>query len=444
MKNSPLFNVVWWLVIAALLALFILPASGPMLGSMAFWLMMVFGFFVLLGLMGSTSDETSKDDAAPASDEAVFTDPFLDGVVREVLTVNGKKVRDGVVQYEGRLIQESDKAYARLNASLGAFNRKIILQDAGGGETRVLVFPAGLVATATPTRTRPILNLALFVLTLGTTTWAGALHQGVNLLQEPGRFAVGLPYSLALLLILGAHELGHYFAARHHGMNVSLPYFIPVPFGLGTFGAFIRLRALAPDRKSLFDMAVAGPLAGFVFAVPALIIGMGLSQIVPMSTATGLFGSRLDIGSSLLLTLLAKLSIGGAMTEGHTLLLHPLAYAGWLGLLVTALNLLPIGQLDGGHIAHAVFGPVGAHRVSILASGALLALALFVWPGLLFFAVLVLLFAGTRDAPSADDATALNPGRKWLGYATFVILLLILLPVPHKLFPAFGIHCPYL
>ena len=189
---------------------------------------------------------------------------------------------------------------------------------------------------------------------------------------------------------------------------------------------------------------MAGPLAGLVFAVPALIIGLGLSDVVPMSDASGIFGNSLDLGSSLLLMVLAKLSITGALTEGHTLLLHPLAYAGWLGLLVTAFNLLPIGQLDGGHMAHAIFGPVGAHRLSILASGALLLLAIFVWPGLLFFAVLVILFAGTRDVPSADDVTSLSVGRKWLGYATFAILLLILLPVPHKLFAGIGIPCPYL
>ncbi len=447
MKNQSAAASLWWLAILLLLALFFLPTTGAMLGPLAFWLILIIGFFILLGLTRRPGG--AEEAKPPLLDEAGFNDPVLDAAVREVLAVNGKKARQGVLEFEGQLRQEPGAAYARLNASLAGLDRKIILQDAGAGETRVLLLPPGVMTTA-PMRSRPLLNLALFILTLGTTTWAGAALEGINLLSDPGGFIHGLPYSLALLVILGAHELGHFFAARHHRMNVSLPYFIPVPLGLGTFGAFIRMRELAPDRKSLFDMAVAGPLAGLAFAVPALLIGLRLSQVAPLSAAAppggiaGLFGSNLDIGSSLMLTLLAKLSLGGTLAAGHTIHLHPLAYAGWLGLLVTALNLLPIGQLDGGHIAHAAFGPAGAHRLSILASGALLLLALFVWPGLLFFAVLVLFFAGTHDAPSANDASPLNPARKWLGYFNFAILLLILLPVPHNLFPHLGIHCPYL
>jgi membrane-associated protease RseP (regulator of RpoE activity) len=154
----------------------------------------------------------------------------------------------------------------------------------------------------------------------------------------------------------GAHELGHYFAARKHGIQVTPPYFIPAPFALGTFGAFISMKGLAGDRRALFDVAVAGPLAGLVFAIPALLIGLQYSKVVADNAPPGLLHTGVDIGSSFLMAILSKLALGSAAAEGHRLILHPLAFAGWLGLLVTAPNLLPIGQLDGGHIAHALFG----------------------------------------------------------------------------------------
>src|SRR5262249_17528266 len=187
------------------------------------------------------------------------------------------------------------------------------------------------------------------------------------------KFMAGLPYSVTLLLILGAHELGHYFAARAHHMRVTLPYFIPVPFGLGTFGAFIQLKSPAENRRALFDVGVAGPLAGLVFAIPALGIGLQHSRVLaPGELADHLHGG-MGVGSSLLMALTAKLALGDALAEGHRLLLHPLAFAGWLGLLVTALNLLPIGQLDGGHMADAMFGRV---RSAAIGTAAMLALLL--------------------------------------------------------------------
>ncbi len=448
MKNRAALVIVWWLTLLLLLAMFVLPAMGFVLEPIAFGLMLLIGFFVLLEL---TRRAPVRAEASPATDadEAAFADPNLEGVVREVLAITGKHAHHGVLEFDGRLTRDPAGALAHLEAALAPSGRKAILQNSGADKMRILLLPSEGLTAASSKRSHPLLNLVLFLLTLGTTTWAGAALEGYNVPRNPSSLAHGLPFSLALLVILGAHELGHYFAARHHRINVSLPYFIPVPFGLGTFGAFIRMRALAPDRKSLFDMAVAGPLAGLVFAVPALLIGLRLSHVVPggMTSAGGLagiFGRSLDVGSSLLLTLLAKVSLGNALEAGYTIHLNALAYAGWLGLLVTALNLLPIGQLDGGHIAHAIFGPAGAHRMSILAAAALLLLSLFVWPGLLFFAVLVLFFAGTHDAPSADDATPLTPGRKWVGYLNFGILLLILLPVPHNLFSHLGINCPYL
>ena len=288
-------------------------------------------------------------------------------------------------------------------------------------------------------------NWLLFALTVLTTTLAGAAHQGVDLLREPARFTIGLPYALGLLLILGFHEFGHYFMARRHGIRVTLPYFIPVPFALGTFGAFIKMRSAAQDRRALFDVAVAGPIAGLLVAIPALLLGLRSSAIIPAADAIGAGAMHhgASVGSSVLLAFLAKLSFGPALLEGHILQLSPLAFAGWLGLFITALNLLPIGQLDGGHIAHAMFGQRAGATIGSVAMWTLLLLGLFVWPGLLTWAIIVFFIAG-RGAPPLNDVTPLQPAQRRVGYAAFAILALIITPLPHTLWSAAGIHCPYM
>jgi membrane-associated protease RseP (regulator of RpoE activity) len=223
---------------------------------------------------------------------------------------------------------------------------------------------------------------------------------------------------------------------------VSPPYFVPVPFALGTFGAFIQMKSPTENRRELFDVAVAGPLAGLVVAIPALFIGLKSSTVVAGDAVSMSHAGGTSVGSSLLFALVSKFSLGHALQYGHVLRLSPLAFAGWLGLLVTALNLLPIGQLDGGHIAHAVFGRRVGDRVGIIAMWSLLLLAIFVWPGLTFWAVIVFFLAG-RTTPPLNDLTPLSSRRRWLGYAAFVILALILVPLPHSLWQAAGIHCPY-
>jgi membrane-associated protease RseP (regulator of RpoE activity) len=246
------------------------------------------------------------------------------------------------------------------------------------------------------------------------------------------------------LAILGVHELGHYFTARYHQIHVTPPYFIPVPFALGTFGAFIQMRSPTENRRALFDVAVAGPLAGLVIAVPALLLGLRSSTVLlgDVDSEAGIMGGT-SVGSSVLFAFLAKLSLGQSLQYGDTLRLSPLAFAGWLGLFITALNLLPIGQLDGGHIAHAMFGRRLGDRIGSVALWTLVLLAIFVWPGLMMWAIIVFFIAGTA-VPPLNDLTPLTPKRRLLGYTVFVILGLILAPLPHSLWPAVGIHCPYL
>ncbi|REJ65752.1 MAG: site-2 protease family protein [Planctomycetota bacterium] len=344
---------------------------------------------------------------------------------------------------EGELLQDADEAYQTLKQRFQDTNVTPLLQEDEGQQPRVVLLPGRWEQAATKDRS-PWINLALFLATIVTTTWAGALHQGVNLLAEPSRFTVGLPYSLTLMLILGAHELGHYFAARAHGMKVTLPFFIPVPFALGTFGAFIQLKSPSETRRALFDVGVAGPLAGLVFAVPALWIGLGMSDVVPPSDEPVAFHHGTTVGSSILLAGMAKLTLGEAISQGHVLALHPLAFAGWLGLLVTALNLLPIGQLDGGHIADAMFGQRRSTAISSAALISLFLLGLFVWSGLLFWAIIAFFIAGAKGIPAMNDVTKLDVGRSTLGALAFLLLFLILIPVPHAFWESLGIHCPYL
>jgi Zn-dependent protease len=425
-------------ILLPLMILFLLPSGGMLHGGMFFWMGLLLCFWMISMLFGTRADSVPEVTAQPLSEEE---QPVA---VKEVMDVRFAEEDKGVRIFRGRLRVPAAAAYDKLKHALGAESAPMVQSDEQFGAA-ILLFPGPVAKAVAEQQARPWVNGLLFALTIVTTTWAGAAHQGVNLLLDPGRFAVGLPYSLGLLLILGVHELGHYFMARHHHIQVTLPYFIPVPFALGTFGAFIKMRSPAENRRALFDVAIAGPLAGLVIAIPALLIGLRSSVIMTGAAepAAGMIHGGTSVGSSVLLAFLAKLSLGPALHAGHVLQLSPLAFAGWLGLMVTALNLLPIGQLDGGHIAHAMFGRRAGDTIGSVAMWTLLLLGLFVWPGLLTWAIIVFFIAG-RGMPPLDDVTPLTPARRCLGYATFAILALILAPLPHTLWSAAGIHCPYM
>jgi membrane-associated protease RseP (regulator of RpoE activity) len=239
--------------------------------------------------------------------------------------------------------------------------------------------------------------------------------------------------------------MGHYLTARGHGVRVSLPYFIPIPFALGTFGAFIRMPPLLTSRRQLFDIGVAGPLAGLVVAIPALALGLQWSRVLPVDPASaGHMSQGVSVNASMALALVSKLALGDTLAQGHYLVLHPLAFAGWLGLMITALNLLPVGQLDGGHIAHALFGRARAGFIGKVALGGMVVLGLFVWPGLITWALIIYFIAGRPGLPPLDDVTVLDGKRRAVGWFAYGLLALILLPLPHALSSTFGLHCPYL
>jgi membrane-associated protease RseP (regulator of RpoE activity) len=426
------------LVLWPVMMIFMMAGGPGVVGPFWFWLVLLVCLWVLLGI-GRGGPVAVTEETGPR----MLHEPDQPAVVREVMRVDvATEHPEGARIFRGRLNQPADSAYARLRSALGGDAVPLLQQDETAPAAIVLI-PKPVERTALERPIRPWVHWLLFALTIATTTWAGAAHQGVNVIREPARILAGLPYSLTLMAVLGVHELGHYFTARHHGIRVTPPYFIPVPMALGTFGAFIQMRSPIEHRRALFDVAVAGPLAGLAVAIPALLVGLQASTIVPGDVSTTPMMGGTNAGSSVVFALLAKLSIGSALEYGHVLHLSPLAFAGWLGLLVTALNLLPIGQLDGGHIAYAMFGRRIGTVISTVAMWSLVLLAIFVWPGLTMWAILIFFIAGTA-VPPLNDLTPLTPGRTGLGYAAFAILLLILMPLPHALWSAAGLHCPYL
>lgn len=286
------------------------------------------------------------------------------------------------------------------------------------------------VAVAVPEPRRlPLLNLLLFALTLATTTIAGALNEGVSIDQLGGRWTSGLPFSLPLMSILLAHEMGHYLLARRHGVRVTLPFFLPGPpfvFGPGTFGAFIRMKSAPPNRRVLFDVGAAGPWAGICVAIPAVLYGLHLSELKPLPPSF----SGLEFGDSLLFRLLGRLVVG-PIPHGFDIFLHPVALAGWFGFLVTALNLLPVGQLDGGHVVYSLFGR--RHRwIARMFLLFTVAIGFYGWSGWFAWAVLMLL-VGIDHPPTLDHATPLDPRRRLMGWMTLALFLVTFVPVPVSL-----------
>jgi membrane-associated protease RseP (regulator of RpoE activity) len=244
----------------------------------------------------------------------------------------------------------------------------------------------------------------------------------VAIWERPDLLLAGLPFSLTLLTILLAHELGHYLACRFHRIDASLPYFLPAPTLIGTFGAFIRIRAPIFSRRELFDVGVAGPLAGFVFLIPALGVGLAYSKVLPGIAEQG----DLVFGSPLLVWLAAKLVFPGVATAD--LYLHPVARAAWVGLLATALNLLPIGQLDGGHILYAFFGKQH-RRLSQIFSVVLAAVGIiFGWLGWILWAGFFL-WTGLRHPPIIDESPV-GGGRTRVAMMALFILAVSFTPVP--------------
>ncbi len=251
-------------------------------------------------------------------------------------------------------------------------------------------------------------------------------------LSEPGLLLRGLPFSFPLIAILLAHEMGHFFACRHYDVRCTPPFFIPAPISIvGTFGAFIKIKSPFHHKRALFDIGIAGPLAGFIIALPVLWIGIGMSKLIPKGA---LEAGGLSFGEPLVFVFIAKLVLGYSPVK-QDMIAHPIAMAAWFGLLATSLNLLPIWQLDGGHIAYAILGRLRQRKISIISAVALILMSFLGWPTptyLLFG--LVILIIGARfhfyHPPTLQDAEEIGPGRMYLGLLALFILIICFTPVP--------------
>lgn len=300
--------------------------------------------------------------------------------------------------------------------------------------------PIAVYRPVPPPPRRLWLHLTLFVATLLSTTFVGGLtfarlpddyvpRSITATLLHPGVVLPGLQFSIPLMIILLAHEMGHYLACRRHRLDATLPFFLPlpVPLGIGTLGAFIRIRTPIVSKRELLDVGAAGPLAGFLATLPFLLIGVALSQPVAKLPDTG----YILFGDPLLFKVLSHL-LHAEVAAGGDLFIHPTGFAAWVGLLVTALNLLPFGQLDGGHVTYAMFGPL--HRRAAWPALLVLVALGFLWTGWWIWAVIALVM-GVRHPRVADEPYPLDPRRMRLGWACIIIFILCFTPQPITLVP---------
>lgn len=287
----------------------------------------------------------------------------------------------------------------------------------------------GFARDVTPRDEKPRVRLPVILLfvTIITTVTAGAFLAGKNPVSDPASITAGIPFSAALMLILGTHELGHFLAARRHGVATTLPMFIPgppfpPPF-IGTFGAIIRIKSPITTKRALVDIGAAGPLSGFVVAIVVTFIGLRLSTVGPLVPT----GMGLALGDSLLFKLLTYATLG-PIREGYEVYLHPVGFAGWIGFFVTAMNLLPLGQLDGGHMVYAILGPF--HRLfSMFMVGVLIVLGLLTWPGWIVWAALITII-GMWHPPVRDQHVTMGLRRQLTCAASLAAFVLTFVPLP--------------
>lgn len=282
------------------------------------------------------------------------------------------------------------------------------------------------------------INLVLFVLTILTTTLTGAMLIGSDPFLTLNGFASGIPYAIAILSILGAHEMGHYLYAKRYKIYATLPYFIPffIPaFSIGTLGAFIKMRSPIPDKRALFDVGVAGPIAGFIVSLFFLVVGFSLlpdiegvkEYITQIHEWSETGQNALTLGSPLLFEFIRTM-MGGEHLPMYEVYHFPFIFAGWVGLFVTALNLMPIGQLDGGHISYALLGK----KAKYVAIGAFIALALlnFYTTNWILWTILILLVIRLKHPPTLNDNIELDPNRRKLAWASYVMFVTCFSPMP--------------
>ncbi len=358
--------------------------------------------------------------------------------------------KEGALLVRGRLLRPSHEVFPGWLTKLNAMGYTPFLRHDPAGLTPEHVELRIAKGAASGSTGRPWINLLLFVATLLSTLFVGATYGATTMpesLFSPAFLIQGWPFAATLLGILTAHEFGHYFAARYHGVKVTLPYFIPMPLGFGTLGAFIAMKEPISDRRKLFDIGVAGPLAGLILAVPLLFIGLSTSPVTDFAP-----GPEMMLEGNSLLYYFAKIAVFGRplpdWTAGLDVLMNQVTFAAWIGLLVTALNLLPVGQLDGGHTVFALFGEkaklINRITLGLMAFFAVAGLGIvqeyvpvlanvgftgwFMWIGLIFLVI------GPYHPPALDDVTQLDARRRWIGYFVILVFILTFTPVPWRFF----------
>lgn len=365
------------------------------------------------------------------------------------------------IRLRGRLLVTSERAYPQIAARLRELGYTAELRHDAAHSLDVLLAVPGVLPQESGSRLW--LNVLLYLLTILATlfvgtTWSDQVPPEADTLWLVTHLWLGWPFALSLMTILTGHELGHYFAGRYYRVPVSLPYFIPMPVPpLGTMGAFIVMKGRSTNRRQMLTVGAAGPLTGFLLAVPILLLGLSLSTVGPMTAPApgsavflegnsllyillkvAVFGRVLP-GSGSPLTSLAGLRDAGAallgtfpIDRGFDVFIHPVALAGWAGLLVTALNLLPVGQLDGGHVLYSLIGQ-RARALTWPIIGLLALMGVFLWPGWFLWAGLIFLFGQSHPDP-LDDITRLDLPRKIVAVAVLLIFVLTFTPLPMRMF----------
>jgi len=277
------------------------------------------------------------------------------------------------------------------------------------------------------TRKKYCFHILLFIITCVSTTITGAFLYANHEASESWFlfFLRGWVFSVPLMSILVVHEMGHYLTGKRHNLDVTPPYFIPAIPPLGTFGAFIKIRSPITNLRALVEIGASGPVAGALVAIPMLLVGLWLSEIQQVEPHKGVFVS---FGSSIILELLFYMRFGD-FSSNVSIILHPTAIAAWFGLFVTAMNLLPIGQLDGGHVIYALFGPLWAKRISIVVLIVLVPLGVLLWPGWILFGALAF-FLGLKHPPPLDPYTPLDGKGRTLGWSAIILFVLTFIPIP--------------
>lgn len=355
--------------------------------------------------------------------------------IKDLISIREISQEGEAITIHGTLLQNADKAFSAIGERLKPLNLMPILRKTRkqlNEEACLIVELKILPIPLIPPQNKVWLNWVLLFATLITTIFAGTFLSGidpyqVNLFKKPKLLIYGIPFSLSLLFVLGSHEFGHYFACRANGILATFPYFIPSPIPpLGTFGAVIRIKSPLQDKNRLIEVGASGPICGFIAAVLISIIGLKLSQIVPIAQQNG----NLAIGNSLVFWVLSKLFTH--LPQGYDVLLNPIAFAGWVGMFVTALNLLPIGQLDGGHITYA-FLEERAKFIAWPVIVFLLSLGIF-WQGWLVWAVLIVFLMRLKHPPPLNNVSPMSLQHKIIGILALIIFVLTFIPVPFKIY----------